>query len=354
VVVADGRLFTLGWADGQDTVFCLDAASGRTNWTQRYAEVIGDKMYEGGPNATPLVAGDRVFTASKTGHVHCFDAATGRVLWADDFKRSIGAKISDWGVSGAPVLADERTLLVNYGPHGVALDPGSGRQLWNSGQAEDMSFAAPVLASFGGRRTALFIMSKALVAVDPADGRTLWTSKFGQGYRTHCSDPVVSGDLVFISSGDDGGELLRVRADGAERVWKNKNLSTFTGTAVLLGGHLYGHETGGYKAGNQQLRCVDLATGTVRWGEGGFGQGSLIAAGDRLLVLGEKGELSVVRATPAKFELLARTQALGGKCWTAPALANGRLYLRNAKGDLVCLDVRPKQAAAAPTALPRL
>ena len=195
------------------------------------------------------------------------------------------------------------------------------------------------------RTAALFIMSEALVAVDPSTGATLWSSKFGQGYRTHCSDPVVSGDLVFISSGDDGGELLRVTAKSAERIWKNKNLSTFTGTAVLIDGHLYGHETGGYKAANQELRCVDLRTGEVKWGEKGFGQGSVIAAGDRLVVLGEKGELSIVRATPAKFELLARTQAIGGKCWTSPALAAGRLYIRNAKGELVCLDLRPRTKA---------
>ena len=144
---------------------------------------------------------------------------------------------------------------------------------------------------------------------------------------------------------DDGGELLRVTAKSAERVWKNKNLSTFTGTAVLIDGHLYGHETGGYKAANQELRCVDLRTGEVKWGEKGFGQGSVIAAGDRLVVLGEKGELSIVRASPAKFELLARTQAIGGKCWTSPALAAGRLYIRNAKGELVCLDLRPRTKA---------
>lgn len=346
MVVADGRLFTLGWDTDRDVVLCLDAATGRTNWSFSYPEALANKMYEGGPNSTPLVAGDRLFTASKTGNLHCFEAATGKLLWNRNLKRDIDAKLSDWGVSGAPVLADSQTLLINYGPHGVALDPATGKLLWESGTKKDMSFAAPVVTRLGDSPAALFIMSEALVAVEPKTGKALWQSKFGQGYRTHCSDPVVSGDLVFISSGDDGGELLRVSAKSAERVWKNKNLSTFTGTAVLIGGHLYGHETAGYKTANQQLRCVDFATGEVKWGEGGFGQGSLIAAGDRLLVLSEKGELSVVRANPAKFELLARTQAIGGKCWTAPVLANGRIYVRNAKGDLACFDVAPPKSAS--------
>jgi outer membrane protein assembly factor BamB len=230
----------------------------------------------------------------------------------------------------------------------VALDPATGRTLWDSGKGKDMGFAAPVIARLDGKRCALFHMSERLYAVDPADGKVLWSSEFGTGYRTHCSDPVVSGDLVFISSGDDGGELLRVSDGQARRVWKNKNLSTFTGSAVLIGGHLYGHETAGYKTANQQLRCIDMADGAVKWGEGGFGQGSVIASGDRLIVLGEKGELSIVRADPLRFSLLARTQAIGGKCWTAPTLSDGRIFARNAKGDVVCLDVAPAKSAAIP------
>ncbi|MEN9677378.1 MAG: hypothetical protein RIS76_3274 [Verrucomicrobiota bacterium] len=345
MVIAGGRLFTLGWSGDQDVILCLDAATGTTNWTVTYPQSLGNKMYEGGPNSTPLVSGDRVYTSSKTGVVHCLETDTGKVVWKADLKQLIGAPISDWGVSAAPVLADSGTLLINYGPHGVALDPATGSVRWNSGKKKDMSFAAPVFAELGDRRAALFFMSEALVAVDPQSGETLWRSTFGQGYRTHCSDPIVQGDRVFISSGDDGGELLQVTPEGAKRVWKNKNLSTFTGTAVLIDGHLYGHETAGYKGPEQELRCLDLATGSVKWGEKGFGQGSIIAAGDRLIVLSDKGELSVVKATPDRFELLARCQPLGGKCWTAPALAGGRLYLRNARGDLVCLDLNSRESA---------
>ena len=342
VTVSADRVFTAGWADGQDTVRCLEATTGKAVWTHAYEEKLGNKMYEGGPNATPVVAGGKVFAVSKTGRTLCLDAASGKLQWEVDLGKQIGAKLSDWGVSGSPVLADPQTLLIAYGPAGVALDAGTGRMLWNSGNGKDMTFATPVVTQFGGQSTALFFMSENLVAVDPKDGRRLWTSAFGQGYKTHCSDPVVVGDRVFISSGDDGGELLKFAGGSAQRVWKNRNLSTFTGTAVLLNGMLYGHETAGYKTANQELRCVDLETGTVKWGEKGFGQGSILAAGARLIVLSDQGELSVVRANPAKFELLARYQVIGGKCWTAPVLAQGRLYVRNAKGELVCLNLRPK------------
>jgi outer membrane protein assembly factor BamB len=65
-----------------------------------------------------------------------------------------------------------------------------------------------------------------------------------------------------------------------------------------------------------------------------------MAADGKLIVLGEKGELIIAEATPAAFKALARAQVTGGKCWTVPVLSNGRIYCRNAKGDVVCLDVR--------------
>ena len=144
---------------------------------------------------------------------------------------------------------------------------------------------------------------------------------------------------VFISSGDDGGELLDLSSGEPKRLWKNMNLSTFTCTSVAMGGVLYGHDSAGYKRPDQEFRCVDIKTGPVKWALGGFGQGSVIAAGDRLIVLSDNGELAIFKTTPEKAEILARTQALGGKTWTQPALANGKLYLRNAKGDVVCLDL---------------
>ena len=341
VVVADGRVFTLGHQEGSDVVSCLSASTGQTLWTHSYPQPLGNKMYEGGPNSTPLVVGNQVFTASKTGELYALDTATGQVQWHTSLKEKIGATLSDWGVSGAPVWFNDQTVLINYGPHGVGLDPATGKILWDSGKKKDMSFAAPVLLDLDGQPTALFFMSEALVAVNPRTGSTLWKSSFGQGYRTHCSDPVVRGNQVFISSGDDGGELLEVSGKGARRLWKNKNLSTFTGTAVLIAGHLYGHETAAYKTADQELRCLDFQTGAIRWSEKGFGQGSLIASGDRLIVLSDKGEVTVARATPEKFVPLARTHPIGGKCWTTPTLANQQLYLRNAKGDLICLDLSP-------------
>ena len=80
----------------------------------------------------------------------------------------------------------------------------------------------------------------------------------------------------------------------------------------------------------------------MRWAERSLGKGSLIGADGKLILLGEKGQVIFAEATAEAFKPLARAQVLGGKCWTAPVLANGRIYCRNARGDLVCVDVPRK------------
>jgi len=65
-----------------------------------------------------------------------------------------------------------------------------------------------------------------------------------------------------------------------------------------------------------------------------------MAADGKLIILSDRGELVIAEANSQAFKTLARAQVLGGKCWTVPVLANGRIYCRNAQGTLVCLEVR--------------
>jgi outer membrane protein assembly factor BamB len=107
---------------------------------------------------------------------------------------------------------------------------------------------------------------------------------------------------------------------------------------VVLAGHAYGFCG---RAGDNKtaLRCLDLATGEVKWSQV-LGFGSLMAADGKLIVLTELGRLSIVDATPAGYMELTKVDSLlSKKCWTVPVLCGGRIYCRNEKGDLVCVDV---------------
>ena len=87
---------------------------------------------------------------------------------------------------------------------------------------------------------------------------------------------------------------------------------------------------------------MEFLTGKENWRvtDRGLMIGSLIAAGERMIILGQKGELVFANINSKKFDEINRDQVIGGRCWTMPILANGLLYLRNAKGDLACIDLR--------------
>jgi hypothetical protein len=144
---------------------------------------------------------------------------------------------------------------------------------------------------------------------------------------------------MFISSWDQGAALLDISGPAPEAVWRKKTMGNHFNSCVLWNGFLYGIDGNTDRPGIE-LRCVDLKTGEIRWAQAGIGLGSLMLADERLIVLGDKGELVIADASPEGFKPRARAQVLGGKCWTAPVLANGHIYCRNAKGDVVCVEVR--------------
>jgi outer membrane protein assembly factor BamB len=81
-----------------------------------------------------------------------------------------------------------------------------------------------------------------------------------------------------------------------------------------------------------------FTTGERKWRQGRYGFGQLLLASGHLIVLGGDGVLALVAATPLRFQELAHFQALHGKTWNHPAIANGRLFVRNAVG-MACFDI---------------
>ncbi len=337
VVVAQGRAFTLGHADEQDTVWCFDTAAGKVLWKHSYAAELGDKFFEGGTTGTPTVVGDRVFTLSRWGDVFCFEAATGKVVWSKNVQKQTGVRVPDWGFAGAP-LAHENLLVLNVGDAGLALDQSTGRIVWQSAN-QNAGYSAPLPVEHAGQWLALLGNGTAYVAVNLRNGKEAWRVRWLTEYGVNASDPIVEGDHLFLSTGyGKGGALYKLAASAPEPLWKTKKLRTQLNSAVLFQGHLYG--TDGDTTEKAALKCLDFATGEEKWTQPGFGSGAVIIADGKLIALGGTGELRVAPATPAGFKPTARAQVLGGRCWTAPVLANGLIYCRNSRGDLVAVDVR--------------
>jgi outer membrane protein assembly factor BamB len=335
VSVVGNKLLTIGSEGDTATIYCLDAITGKELWKKSYAEPLNPKYYEGGASSTPTIEGEMAYVLGRQGDVFALWLNTGAVQWHKNIAQELGAKVPEWGFAGSPLI-DGRALILNLGSAGVAVNRQNGKVLWASTNGP-AGYASPIPYNPSQNRPALIFSQKQLAAVDMKNGKELWSFPFETEYDTNIADPVIYGGRIFLSSHSKSGLLLKVLDGKPEVVWHSADTKVHINAGVVFRDYLYVFNGLAGKPGD--LRCLDLRNGEVKWKQDGLGVGSLTAADGKLVILSEKGELVVAEPAADGFKPIARAQVLGGKCWTAPVVANGRIYCRNSKGDLVCVDV---------------
>ncbi len=343
-VVAGDTLLVFHRRDDQEEILALDAGSGEERWSFAYASNYKDRYgFNNGPRATPTVDAGRVYALGAGGILHAVDTKDGRKLWRVDVHGKFNVPQGFFGAACSPLVEKDLVLLNAGGDDGnsiVALDSATGELRWKAGDHE-ASYSSPVGATIAGERHVFFFTRHGLVDVDPTDGRI--RDQFKWRARLHASvnaaTPIVVADHVFISASyRTGGVVSRVTASGLEKVWSGDEiLSNHYLTSVARDGFLYGLD--GRQESTPRLRCVEFATGEVRWTADRFGSGSVTLAGSDLLFVMESGELRRVAADPAGYNLKQSAKILPGEVRAYTALAYGRLYARDGS-RLVCVDLR--------------
>jgi len=335
--IRDGRVYTMGNNTNDDTVWCFEATTGKELWKRSYTAKLDPQWYEGGPACTPTVSGGCVYTISKWGDALCLEADSGKTIWQRDLKQE-GLKPNRWGFAGSPLLWHDRVIL-NAGAAGIALDQKTGKVAWLNG-TNGAAYASPALAEFNGEEYVLIFAAKNLIAIDPESGKEKWRQFWETGWDTNITDPLLWQNRIFISSFSRGCALLAVETSGPQVLYDSKVLHNHLSPGIAIGEYLYAFN--GEAKTETDFRCIHLPTGQLKWSSKSPAFGSVIRAGDKLIVLADKGELLIIDPSPEELKVLARAKVLSGTCWTPPALANGLLYVRSAKGELRCLDLRPK------------
>jgi outer membrane protein assembly factor BamB len=340
ITVADGRAYMTGnsgeKSGAKDTVFCLDANIGKEIWTHSFPCPLEPKYYEGGTLASPTVEGKVVYTISKMGDVFCFDAATGKVIWNKNVNKEYGFELPTWHFAGSPLPAGD-LLIFNLGTAGAALNKKTGDLVWQNGK-DVCGYATPVPSTMDGQECLAIFGSDSVKGVNPADGKILWQHPFGNSEKVNAADPIISGNSVFVSCGYNRGcAKITITGGKVTEDWDSKVMRNHINCSMLWKEFIYGFD-------ESKLKCIDLKSGSEQWGDDSLGKGSLMMSADgRMIIMSDKGELVIAYATPNEFKPVARAQILPkSKSWTTPTLSNGKIYARNAKGDVVCVDVSGK------------
>jgi outer membrane protein assembly factor BamB len=344
--VSDGRLILFHRVGDDEVVECLDPATGKPHWESKYhTRYVDDFNFDNGPRATPLIAGDRVFTLGADGDLRAWDLATGKGLWDRNVNKDYGVAKGFFGCASSPLLAGGR-LLLNVGAKGagvVAFDPATGKEMWKVAD-DPVSYSSPVLAKIGGEELAVFFTRSGLLAVAPEKGDVRFHHPFRPRAQASVSaaSPVVAGDRVFLSTAyGTGAVLLDLKSGKPVEVWAgNDTLSCHYNTPLLVKGHLYGID-GRQEGGQAALRCVEWGTGKVKWTKEGFGCAGLIHADGVLIACPENGDVVLIDPSPDGYKELARAAVLDSPVRSLPALSGGRLFVRDGK-KLVALEVGKK------------
>jgi outer membrane protein assembly factor BamB len=339
MAVTGGAVYTMADQDGAAWVLAYDAATGLDRWSTRVGQAYLDKMNYHGPRATPSVVDGAVYALTGTGVLAALDAATGATRWTVDLVATYGGDQPQWGYSGSPLVSGGFVYLSVGGKAErgvVALNASTGALAWSSGSF-GAAYSSPIRATLGGVDQVVFFTAAGPVGVTPDKGALLWKHPWNTSYDVNAATPLVlPGSRLFVASGyGSGGALLQIGAAAASEVWRTKSMKNKLSTSVLVGSHLYGFD-------EDRLSCVDTATGQQTWNATGYGRGTLLSVDGHLVVLGEDCRASLVAADPKAHRVVAgpHTWLASGPCWTAPALADGVLYLRDAK-HLVAVGAKP-------------
>lgn len=329
-VVAQGRAYTIEQRRDKEVASAYDLSTGRELWTSSWPTLFQESMGGDGPRATPTFNDGKLYALGAAGEFRALNAATGKTIWRVNILEDNSAPNLQWAMSAAPLIVDGNVVVQPGGPSGrsiVAYNKTTGARAW-SVLDDKAAYATPILATLAGKRQILAVTATRMVALDPATGALLWECPWQTAYDVNASSPLPVGpNRVFISAGyGHGGAVIEVTADGdklaARTVWANNRMKNKFSTSVYHDGHIYGMD-------ESILACVDASTGDLKWKGGRYGFGQLLLAQGHLIVTTESGEAVLVKATPASHQQIAQFPAVDGKTWNVPAIAGGKLLVRN-------------------------
>lgn len=377
---ADGRYYHFDSVDRIARLLCLDAKSGTERWRFEYPSNYKDMYgYDAGPRTSPLIDEGRVYIYGVEGLVHCLDADTGEKIWSLDTVKKFGVVQNFFGVGSSPIIY-ENLLLVMVGgspqesqsvPPGaldrvksngagvVAFDKQTGKVVYQT--IDDLaSYSSIRIATVESEKIGLVWMRDRFYGFDPANGKQRfefpWRSRKLESVNAMTPVATDAGDFFLSDCYEKGSVLLRPTGDGScDIVWsdqrkRDKTMRTHWNTPVLIEGYLYG--CSGRHSSEAELRCVELATGKVMWAKRGLERTTVTAIDNRLIILGERGDLRLIKATPAAYEEETRWVAdspdhkLDYPTWAAPIVSQGRMFVRG-KRQVICFDLsKPDEAKA--------
>jgi outer membrane protein assembly factor BamB len=353
-IIAAGKVYTMGWQNGADAVFCFDLRTGKELWKQSYPAKERarthhyDEQQYSGPLATPTfdAATGYLYTLGVDGDLKCWDTAKeGAPVWGKNLftdLKATGRPDRDYGFTGCPLLLGDLILCEACAPGGTvtAFDKKTAAIRWASeykGPSGHTGGAAVMTA--GGNPCLVYLTDKDVVVMRTDkgnEGKTVATVPWTTTYDQNIPTPATSGNLVFITTSfnhESGMVCYELTDGGLKQKWLAKGAFSKICSPIVYKDSVFFVEG--------SLKCVDIATGATRWKGGSFGSGScLVTAGDNKLIVFGSGRVSLFDAGAADYKELAKIDTgLTDTCYPHVALSDGILVVKDKGGTMLAFKV---------------
>ncbi len=327
-------------------VLALDKHSGKILWEQTaFKGTPREKRHIKATyaNSTPATDGRYVVAFFGSQGLYAFNLE-GRPVWKQDLgvldAGAYDAPDYEWGNASSPIIYRDLVIVQCDTQHEDflwAFDIKTGKTKWKTAREELPSWSTPNVYSNGARAELITNAPNFIRGNDPFTGKELW--RLGGSSKITAPTPIFYEDLIIVASGRrPEAPIFAIRAGAQGDItlaegqtastsiaWSKKQRGSYMPTPIIYRDHLY------VLANSGVFDCYNLKTGEEIYRQrithrgSGF-SASPVAADGKLYLLGEDGDIFVVKAGP-QFEVLA-TNAMGELLMATPALSAGMLFVR--------------------------
>lgn len=338
-VVSSGRVFINSRRDPNEVVMAIDLKDGKVIWEKSYQAVYKKNQYAvqmaKGPNSTPLVIGNRVFTLGVSGIIAAWDTRTGEELWKKDFSNEIDTSKLFCGTAASPIAVDGRVVVqVGSDIHGgriLSLDPAKGTVGWEW-RGPGPGYSSPVLISVAGSSQLVTMTQQSIIGLDAKTGKELWSIPFADEWNENIVTPVWTGSTLIVSGTRQGTHAFDLKLTNgkwqATELWANKDVAMYMSSPVYGDGLLYGHSS----KRKGQFVAVDVKTGTTKWAtEGREGEhASVLLTPTHVVFLTNGAELIFAKRGGTGFVAEQKYEVAKSPTWSVPVFLGSDLLVRDA------------------------
>lgn len=341
IMIKDGRLYTQYRVEDDERIVSLDGATGETLWEKSYAvPAYYEDMYLDfgkGPNSSPLIMGDHLYTVSVAGVLRCSELASGKLVWQKNLHEHFGRskRKEEFGFSASPINYKGKLIMAVGGDkHGVvALDPKDGSLLWGSAPVR-ISYAQPGIMNLNNMEQLVFFSPTELLGMDLKNGAILWRHPVKCRTENNLT-PALQLDkqhVLATSQFEGGGRLLKFDKGDVKQqpevLWEGPKYKQAHWNSFVSGEYVYGSFGGN---STSFLAGVHWPTGEFVWRSRGFHLAKGVMADGKFYFTDENGQFAIAKFSPKGVEILDSFQLLSRVSWTPPTLVGTRLYLRDTK-----------------------